>query len=76
MLEGSRILLLVPASIGANWFAEHVHQRAYVLALQGRLTFDGHTQSFPKDLILAVYGWGPGFGVWSWRDDANAAVAP
>ncbi len=64
----AKILLLVPASVGAKWFAEHVHQKAYVLALQGRLTFDGSTAPYPKDLVLAVYGCGlVGFDVWKWR---------
>lgn len=64
----SRILLLVPASVGANWFAESVHRKALVLGLQGRLTFVGETDPCPRDLILAVYGEGlEGFGVWKWR---------
>jgi phage N-6-adenine-methyltransferase len=65
----SRILLLVPASVGANWFAQHVHGHAFVLALQGRLTFGGCEQPYPKDLVLAVYHAGlTGFDVWSWRE--------
>lgn len=58
--------LLVPASVGSRWFAEHVHGWARVLALSGRLSFDG-IAPFPKDLILAVYGEPPGFDVWDWR---------
>ena len=67
MRAGSRIFLLTPASIGANWFAEHVYGKAHVLALQGRLTFVGHKQPYPKDCILSVYGVKPGFSVWDWR---------
>lgn len=64
----SRILLLVPASIGANWFAEWVHRSAFVLGLQGRLTFEGCDQPYPKDCLLAVYGADlAGFDVWDWR---------
>lgn len=70
----SPILLLVPASIGANWFAEHVYEHALVLALRGRVTFEGHTQPYPKDLILAVYGWPPGFECWDWRRAGRAAT--
>jgi len=61
------ILLLVPASIGSNWFAEHVHPHAYVLALRPRITFVGQKDPFPRDLLLAVYG--PalrGFDCWRW----------
>lgn len=64
----ARLLLLVPASIGSRWFAEHVHRKAFVLALTGRLTFEGHTAPYPKDLILAVYGHGlSGLDTWNWR---------
>lgn len=66
---GTKVLMLVPASIGSNWYAEHVHDRAYVLALNPRLTFVGHTSSYPKDLILCCYGLGfKGFDVWRWKD--------
>lgn len=65
----ARILFLVPASVGANWFAEHVHRKALVLALQGRLTFVGCEQPYPKDCVLAVWGVGlSGFDVWEWRE--------
>ncbi len=65
---GQRILLLVPASVGSDWFAEHVYPFAYVYALQGRLTFEGETDPYPKDCILAAYdGVVTGFEVWDWR---------
>lgn len=70
----SKIIMLTPASVSSNWFANHVWGRAKVIALQGRLTFVGHTTSFPKDCILSVYG--PtipslaDFEVWDWRKDA------
>lgn len=61
------IAALLPASIGANWFAEHVHRHAYVLALSPRVTFVGHKSPFPKDLIIAMYGTGfRGFDTWRW----------
>ena len=68
-LRGWRVLFLVPASIGSNWFAEHVYCHAAVHALKGRLTFNGHKDPYPKDLILAEYGSldGKGFDVWDWR---------
>ena len=61
------ILILVPASIGTNWFAKHVHQKAFVWGLQGRMTFYGATAPYPKDLMLLEYGHATGFGVWDWR---------
>ena len=59
--------LLVPASIGSEWFRMHIQRDAMVLALSPRLKFVGHTQAYPKDLILAVYGYGMrGFDSWRW----------
>ncbi len=66
--QGARIALLVPASVGSNWFGEHVHGHALVLPLQGpRLSFDGEN-GYPKDLMLCVYGLPAGFEPWRWRD--------
>lgn len=62
-----RIALLVPASVGTNWFAEHVDRKALVLFLRPRLTFVGHSSPYPKDLMLAVYGERPGYECWRWR---------
>jgi phage N-6-adenine-methyltransferase len=64
--RSGRIFFLTPASVGANWFAEHVHGRALVLALQGRLSFDGK-MPYPKDCCLSVFGEKPNFEVWDWR---------
>jgi phage N-6-adenine-methyltransferase len=61
-----RLFFLTPASVGANWFAEHVWKKALVIALQGRLSFDGKAP-YPKDCILSCYGMAPGFEVWDWR---------
>ncbi len=67
-LKGSgRIFLLTPASIGANWFRDYVAPYSRVFALNGRLTFVGHKQPYPKDCILSVYGELQGFEVWDWR---------
>lgn len=64
---GARILLLVPAAVGSVWFATHVHRHAFVLALVGRITFVGETQPYPKDCVVAAYGWGVGFDTWRWE---------
>jgi hypothetical protein len=63
----ARLFLLVPASVGSNWFHEFVFSRALVLFLSPRLTFVGHTQAYPKDLLLACYGFKPGFEWWRWK---------
>lgn len=62
------LFLLTPASIGSNWFESHVRQYAYVLGLSPRMTFEGTTDPYPKDLMLSVYGFGlHGFGTWRWK---------
>lgn len=65
------IAMLLPASIGTDWFAEHVHNKAYVLGLSPRMTFVGEKDPYPKDLMLLVYerrGWQRhGFGTWRWK---------
>lgn len=63
----ARIAMLVPASVGSNWFAEHVFGKALVLFLRPRLTFVGHATPYPKDLMLAVYAEPPGVECWKWR---------
>lgn len=61
------IFLLTPASIGSNWFANHVNGKAMVLGLAPRLTFEGTNDPYPKDLMLSVFGMGlKGFDVWRW----------
>lgn len=62
-----RILLLTPASIGAEWFAQYVDREAMVLGLVGRLTFVGCEDPYPKDCILSCYGERTGFDLWRWK---------
>jgi phage N-6-adenine-methyltransferase len=61
------ILLLTPASVGANWYRDFVHDRALCLFLNGRLKFKGEKDWYPKDCMLSVFGIGSGHKVWSWR---------
>jgi phage N-6-adenine-methyltransferase len=64
----SKIAMLIPASVGANWWADNVHNAAHVLFLNGRLSFDGKAP-YPKDCALLLYT--PyvrgGYEVWDWR---------
>lgn len=67
---GARILFLTPASVGSNWFANHVHQKARVLFLNGSLSFDGKAP-YPKDCQLAYYAQltiSTGYEVWKWKE--------
>lgn len=66
---GASTAMLVPASVGSNWWADYVHNHAHVLFLNGRVTFVGHTKPYPKDLALllysrAVFG---GYEIWPWN---------
>jgi phage N-6-adenine-methyltransferase len=63
---GRRILFLVPASVGSEWWAEHVHRRGRVLFTRPRLSFDGK-DPYPKDCALVLYGERPGYELWRWR---------
>jgi phage N-6-adenine-methyltransferase len=61
-------LLLVPASVGTAWFSAHVHDRAMVYFLSPRLAFGGCAAPYPKDLMLAAYGFGArGYECWRWN---------
>lgn len=64
---GCRVAFLVPAGVGSEWFAEHVHGKALVRPLRPRLIFEGEKDPYPKDLILCLYGERPGFEPWRWR---------
>ena len=69
-----RTLVLVPASIGANWWADWVHEKAIVHALNGHITFVGEKQPYPKDCVLLEYGtpqldFAPDYVIWPWKDD-------
>lgn len=65
----TRVLMLTPAAVGANWWWEYVRPHAVVYILHPRLAFTG--QPFPKDLQLAVFGLGAtGFGRWRWTKEA------
>lgn len=65
--QGARIAFLTPASVGANWFQEHVVPSAHVLELSPRLSFDG-LHPFPKDLVCSIFYAGlTGRSAWRWR---------
>lgn len=61
-LLGWELYFLVPASVGSNWYARHVHGRAAVHFLSHRLSFDG------KHPYPAVYGREPGYSCWRWNE--------
>lgn len=63
---GARIALLVPAAVGSVWFAKWVYQKALVLPLRPRFSFDG-VHVYPKDVMVCMYGETPGFEPWRWK---------
>lgn len=65
---GRVILLLTPASVSTEWFADHIYGRARVFAIRPRLTFVGETHPYPGDLILSAFGpdYPPAFCLWRW----------
>jgi phage N-6-adenine-methyltransferase len=68
-----KVFVLVPAAVGSNWYAEHVHGKALVLALAPRMVFVGEKQGYIKDLILCCYGFGvTGFDLWVWKENKRS----
>jgi phage N-6-adenine-methyltransferase len=67
--KGAHIAMLIPASVGANWWNEYVNYSAYQLFLNGRITFQGCETPYPKDCALLLYT--PfirsGNAVWTWQ---------
>lgn len=79
LTHGTKIAMLIPASVGSNWWRDFVHEQARINFLNGRLTFlyaDGnrHKGPYPKDLALVLYGVGfqeeGCYSVWDWRRQA------
>ena len=68
---GGSLAFLVPASVGSNWFRDHVHKKAMVYFLNGRIHFDplNPTWGYPKDCLLILYSprVEPGYDVWTWK---------
>lgn len=71
--KGADLLMLLPASVGSNWWRSFVDSRSRVYFLNGRLTFVGHKSPYPKDLALVhyhrVFMECPGYTVWNWREN-------
>jgi phage N-6-adenine-methyltransferase len=76
--KGAHICVLVPASVGSDWWQEWVNPYAYVSFLKGRLTFGGTLPNpktgkpdpYPKDCALLLYTpWQfAGNEIWDWRN--------
>lgn len=68
-------LMLVPASMGSAWWADHVLNKTMTYGIP-RLAFggqEGKTELYPKDLALVCAGYGvSGSGYWDWRKQVPA----
>ncbi len=53
--KGAQVAMLIPASCGTNYWRDYIHNKAYVLFVNPRITFVGHTHPYPKDLALLLY---------------------
>lgn len=67
-MKNTRIFLLTPAVVGTNYFKNYIFEVATVFFLSPRIKFVGHTQGYPKDMILSVYGATSGFECWRWDE--------
>ncbi len=66
--RGAQIVTLTLASIGTVWYHKHVRPNALSLVLLNRLTFEGHKDPYPKELMLNIFGNGvTGEGYWDWK---------
>jgi len=64
--QNARLFMLLPASVGSEWYYRNVNGTAHVILLRPRVTFLGCDQPYPKDLVLAIYESARG-GVSTWR---------
>ncbi len=53
--NGANMLVLVPAAVGARWFANFVFKKGDIYFLNGRVTFAGHKAPYPKDCMIVHY---------------------
>lgn len=67
--RGWRGVMLTPASVDTNWWANFVHHKARVLFCSPRIQFDGADDPFMKPLALSCYNlpfpeW---YQPWRWK---------
>lgn len=69
--QGGRGTILMLAPLGTqDWYLKNCKDYSVRLELTPRLTFEGHKQSYPKDLALYVFHCGlTGSQVWNWKSE-------
>lgn len=65
--RGGRVIVLLPASIGTEWF-RNSYRETLVVGIGPRLTFKGCPTTYPKDLMLMIWGLECGFESWRWDE--------
>lgn len=78
-LERGNVCVLLPASVDSNWYKNYVEPFATMRWLNPRLKFVGHTTSYPKPLMLAIYDLeysGPNGFSCQWRWDKEEFYVP
>lgn len=65
------IAMLIPASVGSNWWRNYVHMEARVWLLNRRIQFVGAPTVSPKDHALLIYApWlESGYHIWDWAQE-------
>ncbi len=70
----SQIIMLTPASVGTEWYANFCHGKCRTVFIRPRLTFEGCTDPYPKDCMLTLWnlgGPGESFELWKWNEVAT-----
>jgi DNA (cytosine-5)-methyltransferase 1 len=77
-MGGAHIVMLVPASVGANWWRHWVEPYAYQSYLNGRIQFVGAEGLYPKDCAILLYTpWGfLGHEIWNWKSSVPQLQQP
>lgn len=80
--RGTSIIMLTPASIGSEWFADYCEGKAKVVGLRPRLKFEGCKDPYPKDCMLTLWCEQNGifhderdFQTWRWDAPATLRIA-
>lgn len=70
------IAFLTRASVDSEWFYKHVHGKAFVMPLRGRVTFVGAPDPYPAGLMLSYFDGGQtvGFEPWRWKSELSGAL--
>jgi phage N-6-adenine-methyltransferase len=76
--RGTQIIMLVPASVGSNWWSDWVLPYAYITHLNGRIKFVECKDYYPKDCSLLLYT--PyrftGSDTWAWQRSMSELHEP